>query len=115
MAPGDAAVNAAATTLSTSSRLSLIVLPGRAELADHVRDALLARGERAVVIDDPLIPDSAVAAVVRALDLAGVIAVSARAVSKAAIAEIEGFAAGAVRADNGSDEEQILNALAVKL
>jgi len=109
------AVNAAATTLSTSSRLSLIVLPGRAELADHVRDALLARGERAVVIDDPLIPDSAVAAVVRALDLAGVIAVSARAVSKAAIAEIEGFAAGAVRAENGSDEEQILNALAVKL
>ena len=38
----------------------------------------MARGERAVVIDDALIPDSAVAAVVHALDLAGVIAVSSR-------------------------------------
>jgi bifunctional enzyme CysN/CysC/sulfate adenylyltransferase subunit 1 len=67
-----------------------------------------------VVIDDSLIPDSAVAAVVRALDLAGVTAVSSRALSQATIAEIEGFASGAVRLDDGSDEATILKALAVK-
>jgi sulfate adenylyltransferase large subunit len=106
------AIDAAATA---ASRLSLIVLPGRRELADHVRDALVARGERAVVIDDVLIPDSAVAAVVRALDLAGVTAVSARALSRATIAEIEGFASGAVRLEEGADEETVLKALAVKL
>jgi bifunctional enzyme CysN/CysC/sulfate adenylyltransferase subunit 1 len=99
----------------STSRLSLIVLPGRAELADRVRDVLVARGERAVAIDDALIPDSAVAAVVRALDLAGVTAVSSRALSKAKIAEIEGFASGAVRLEDGADEDAILKALAVKL
>src|ERR1035437_6368823 len=50
---------------------ALILLPGRGELAVRVRDALAARGERALVIDDALIPDSAVPAVVRALQLAG--------------------------------------------
>jgi bifunctional enzyme CysN/CysC/sulfate adenylyltransferase subunit 1 len=102
-------------TLGGSSRLSLIVLPGRHDFAHHVLDALTARGERAVVIDDPLIPDSAVAAVVRALDLAGVTAISARVLSKAAIAEIESFASGSVRLEHGVDEEEILKALAVKL
>jgi bifunctional enzyme CysN/CysC/sulfate adenylyltransferase subunit 1 len=101
--------------LSGASRLSLIVLPQRDGLADRVRDVLVARGERAVVIDDALIPDSAVAAVVRALDLAGVIAVSSRALPQAAIAEIEGFASGAVRLEEGADEDAILKALTVKL
>jgi hypothetical protein len=101
--------------LGTSPRLSLIVLPGHDDFAHHVRDALVARGERAVVIDDPLIPDSAVAAVVRALDLAGVTAVSARVLSKAAIAEIEASASGSVQLEDGVDEEEILKALAVKL
>ncbi len=66
-----------------------------------------------MVIDDALIPDSSVAAVVRALDLAGVTAVSSRTLSQATIAEIEGFAPGAVRLDDGSDDT-ILKALAVK-
>jgi hypothetical protein len=77
-----------------------------------VRDALIARGERAVAIDDSLIPDPAVAAVVHALDLAGVIAVSSRALSQDAITAIEGFAPGAVRVEDGADEEAILEALA---
>jgi bifunctional enzyme CysN/CysC/sulfate adenylyltransferase subunit 1 len=102
-------------TRDTSSRFSLIVLSGRDDFAHHVHDALVARGERAVVIDDPLIPDSAVAAVVRALDLAGVTAVSARVLSKAAVAEIEAFASGSVRLEDGVDEELILRAIAVKL
>jgi len=72
-----------------AARLSgLILLPGRAELAARVRDALVAHGGRAVVIDDPLIPESAGAAAVRALDLAGVIAVSTRALSPATLTEL---------------------------
>jgi bifunctional enzyme CysN/CysC/sulfate adenylyltransferase subunit 1 len=89
----------------------LILLPGRAELAVRVRDALIARGERAVVIDDSLIPDPAVAAVVHALDLAGVIAVSSRKLAKDVVAEIEGFAPVAVRVEVGADDEAILEAL----
>ena len=68
----------------------------------RVCDALVARGDRAVVIDDALIPDSAVPAVVRALELAGVIAVSARTLPQATIAEIEGFGAGGVRVEDGA-------------
>jgi len=100
---------------AATSRLSLVLLPGRPELAARVRDILVARGEAAVVIDDALIPDSAVSAVVRALDLAGVIAVSSRVLPEAAIAEIETFAPGTVRRGDGLDEEAILKALAVKL
>jgi sulfate adenylyltransferase large subunit len=110
----ESAAETADASLSSSSAASLILLPGRAELAGRVRDALVARGERAVVIDDSLIPDSAVAAVVRALDLAGVVAVSSRTLSQATIAEIESFAPGAVRVEVGLDEEAILNGLAVK-
>jgi bifunctional enzyme CysN/CysC/sulfate adenylyltransferase subunit 1 len=105
----------AKTLLVDARRPALILLRGRAELVAGVRDALIARGERAVAIDDSLIPDSTVAAVVRALDLAGVIAVSARALSQAAIAEIEAFAPGAVRLEDGTDEEAILKALTVSL
>jgi bifunctional enzyme CysN/CysC/sulfate adenylyltransferase subunit 1 len=103
------------TWQGTTRRPALILLPGRAELAERVRDALGARGERAVVIDDALIPDSAVDAVVRALDLAGVIAVSSRTLAPDAIAAIERFAPGAVRVEDGADEEAILKALAVRL
>ena len=46
--------------------------------------------------------------------LAGVIAVSARNFSPAAIAGIEGVASGAVRLEDGTDEEAILKAFAVK-
>jgi bifunctional enzyme CysN/CysC/sulfate adenylyltransferase subunit 1 len=100
------------TSLSDARSPALILLPGRAELAERVRDALIARGERAVVIDDPLIPDSAAAAVVRVLDMAGVVALSSRVLSQDVSAEIEGVAPGAVRVEDGSDEEAILKALA---
>ena len=98
-------------SLGDARRPTLILLPGRAELAVRVRDALIARGERAVVIDDSLIPDPAVAAVVHALDLAGVIAVSSRKLAKDVVAEIEGFAPVAVRVEVGADDEAILEAL----
>jgi bifunctional enzyme CysN/CysC/sulfate adenylyltransferase subunit 1 len=105
----------AKTAAGASLRPALILLPERAEFTQQVRDALTSLGERAVVIDDPLIADSAVAAVVRALDMAGVIALSSRALSQAVIAEIEGFASGAVRVEESADEETILKALAVSL
>jgi bifunctional enzyme CysN/CysC/sulfate adenylyltransferase subunit 1 len=76
-----------------------------------VQDALGSCGERAVVIDDALIPDSAVAAVVRALDLAGVIAISSRKLTAEALAAIESFAPGAVRVEESADDEAILNSL----
>ena len=99
-------------SLGDARRPALILLPGRTELAGRVRDALAALGERSVVIDDALIPDSAVTAVARALELAGVIAVSSRRLPQDMIAEIEGFAAGAVRVEESADEEAILKALA---
>ena len=88
-------------------RSSLLLLPGRAALAARAKDALMARGERAIVIDDALIPDSAVPAVVRALQLAGVVAVSSRTLPQAMLAEI-----GAVRVEDSADEEAILKTLA---
>jgi bifunctional enzyme CysN/CysC/sulfate adenylyltransferase subunit 1 len=114
-AAADSTVEGAQSSLGEARRSALILLTGRAELAERVRDVLIARGERAVVIDDPLIAESAVAAVVRVLDLAGVIAVSSRRLTQDAIAEIEGFAPGAVRVEESVDEEAILKALAVTL
>jgi bifunctional enzyme CysN/CysC/sulfate adenylyltransferase subunit 1 len=43
-----------------------------------LRLELVHRGQRAVVIDDEFIPESALAGAVRALQLAGVTAISAR-------------------------------------
>ena len=97
------------TSTGAARREALILVPGRADLAEQVQDALGASGERAVVIDDALIADSAVAAVVRALDLAGVIAVSSRRLAKDVIAAVESFAA--VRVEDGADDEAILNSL----
>jgi len=111
-AEADTLAESTKTSVGISRLPALILLPGRAELAGRARDTLAAHGERAVVIDDPLIADSAVAAVVRALDIAGVIAFSSRALSQAVIAEIEGFAPGAVRVEDGVDEGAIILALA---
>jgi sulfate adenylyltransferase large subunit len=98
----------------SAGKPKLILLPGGNDLAARVRDALLARGEHAVVIDDPLIPEAAIVAVVRALDLAGVTAISSRPLSRAVLAQIESFAQGAVHTEYGSDPEAILKAIAGK-
>ncbi|MDR3745464.1 MAG: sulfate adenylyltransferase subunit CysN [Acidobacteriaceae bacterium] len=99
------------TSTGETRRPALVLLPGRADLAERVQDALGSCGERAVVIDDALIPDSAVTAVVRALDLAGVIAISSRKLTAEALAAIESFAPRAVRVEDGTDDEAILNSL----
>jgi len=103
------------SSLDHASRPKLILLAGRNDIAIRVRDALLARGQRAVVIDDPLIPETAVAAVVRALELAEVTAISSRHLSHATLAEIESFAQGAIHTGYGEDEDAILKAIAGKL
>jgi bifunctional enzyme CysN/CysC/sulfate adenylyltransferase subunit 1 len=97
-----------------SSRTALILLPGRAELALQVRDALVARGDRAVIIDDALIPEASIPAVVRALTLAGVTAVSSRALEQTTLAEIEAFAPGGIRLEDSSDDHAVLNSFTVK-
>jgi hypothetical protein len=93
-----------------SETASLILLAGQPARAARVRDALIARGDRAVLIDDPLIPDSAIPPVVRALSLAGVIAVSSRTLALPTLAEIETFA-GVLRVEQEQDESTILHAL----
>jgi len=105
--------SAAESATEHAKRPSLILLPGKIELAGRVKDALSARGERVLVIDDALIPDASVPAVVRALHLAGVVAVSARQLPQAIVAEIEAVEAGAVRIEDGADDESILKSLAV--
>jgi bifunctional enzyme CysN/CysC/sulfate adenylyltransferase subunit 1 len=103
------------TSTGATRRPALILLPNRSDLAERVQDALGSRGERAIVIDDALIPDSSIAAVVRALDLAGIIAISSRTLAKDTIASIESFASGAVRVEEGADDEAILDSLAGQL
>jgi sulfate adenylyltransferase large subunit len=57
---------------------AFVLLRGDAASASRVREAFHARHRSAVLIDDELIPDDAVVAAVRALQLAGVTAISAR-------------------------------------
>jgi sulfate adenylyltransferase large subunit len=105
---------AAEQSLDHSAHPAFILLPGKPALAMQIRDALIARGERALGIDDSLIPDSSIPAVVRALDLAGVIAISARSLAQKIIAEIETIAPARVRVEDSSDEAAIVKSLAVK-
>jgi sulfate adenylyltransferase large subunit len=104
-----------ATESSNIGRPSLVLVPGKPQLAAQLRDALIANHERAIVIDDPLIPDSAVAAVVRALDLAGVSAISSRTLPANTIAEIETFASNTVFRGDGLADDEILHAVAGKI
>jgi sulfate adenylyltransferase large subunit len=55
-------------------------LRGLPEEAAALRDALRNQGRTAVIVDDPSIPEGSLAGAVRALQLAGVTAISARAV-----------------------------------
>jgi bifunctional enzyme CysN/CysC/sulfate adenylyltransferase subunit 1 len=75
----------------------------------------MANHERSIVIDDALIPDSAVAAVVRALDLAGVTAISSRTISTDALTEIEAFASSTVVRGDGLTDDEILQTIAGKI
>ncbi len=92
-------------------RPALVLVPGRAALAEKIVQEL---GEHAALIDDALIPDSAVVAVVRALQLAGVIAVSARTLDTPSIEAIEAFAPGTVVQGEGQADDVVLASLEVQ-
>ena len=101
-------VGAAEATYKDAERTLLVLVPGRTALAERVRDALGAQGERAVVIDDALISDDALVGVVRALQLAGVVAVSARVLDESVLAQLESFAKKGLVVGDGLDEDEIL-------
>jgi sulfate adenylyltransferase subunit 1 len=99
-------------------RATLVLVPGRPQLAEQLREALELRLQRVAVIDDALIPDDALVAVVRALGLAGVTAITARELSPERLAEIvravEGFAEGTVLVGEGLDRDEVLRLTGVK-
>jgi sulfate adenylyltransferase large subunit len=94
-------------------RPALVWVPGQSTLAERVRDDLEARGERVVMIDDELIPDEALAGVVRVLGLAGVVGVSSRGLSPEQVDDIERVAGGAVVRGEGLEEDEILRLVGV--
>jgi bifunctional enzyme CysN/CysC/sulfate adenylyltransferase subunit 1 len=69
-------INHESATSRTSS--AFIWLPGNRNLVDHASQTLLEAHKVAVDVDDPLIPESALPAVARALRLARVTALSTR-------------------------------------
>jgi bifunctional enzyme CysN/CysC/sulfate adenylyltransferase subunit 1 len=88
-------------------------------LAERLRDALEARGHRAVLIDDSLIPDASLTAVVRALDIAGVTAITSRQLAADVLADVvratQGFAEGEVVVGDGLEEDEILRLAGVRI
>jgi bifunctional enzyme CysN/CysC/sulfate adenylyltransferase subunit 1 len=105
-------VNAADDEAGEGLQAALVLVPERAELAERLRDAMEARGHRAVVIDDALISDDTLVAVIRALALAGVTAITSRLLASERVTEIartvEAFADGAVVFGDGVDENEVL-------
>jgi sulfate adenylyltransferase large subunit len=87
---------------------AMVLVPGRSQLAIEIVDGLHLLGQRAVNIDDALIPDTAVAGVVRALQLAGVVAVSARTLDREIVAAIEAFAGADLIDGAGRDDAEVL-------
>jgi bifunctional enzyme CysN/CysC/sulfate adenylyltransferase subunit 1 len=67
-----------------------------------------------VLVDDALIPDAALAGAVRALQMAGVVAVTARALDVEILATVEGFAEDGVLLGEGLDEAAVLRLAGVR-
>jgi bifunctional enzyme CysN/CysC/sulfate adenylyltransferase subunit 1 len=101
-----------------STNSALILLAGRVELAEQLRQEFEAHRRHAVILDDPLIPEDSLIAAVRALNLAGVTAISARTIASARLAEIvravETFADDGVLLGEGLDDDEILRLVGLK-
>lgn len=69
---------AAAETSVGSAGATFIHLPGDRETVVRLQEEIAARGRKAILLDDPLIPEAAWTGVLRALQLAEVVALSAR-------------------------------------
>jgi bifunctional enzyme CysN/CysC/sulfate adenylyltransferase subunit 1 len=106
---------AVSTEEGNGLQASLVVVAGRAALAERLRDALEARGHRAVLIDDSLIPDASLTAVVRALDIAGVTAITARQLAADVVHATQEFAEGEVVIGDGLEEDEILRLAGVRI
>jgi bifunctional enzyme CysN/CysC/sulfate adenylyltransferase subunit 1 len=102
----------AESTNDDSTHAALVLLPGRAELAERLREEIEAHGRRAVIVDDPLIPEGSLTAVIRALHLAGVTAISAQTIAADVLSEtvraVEAFADGGVLLGEGLGDDEIL-------
>ncbi len=92
---------------------ALVMLPGRPESAERLKQGLVAGGERAVVIDDALIPAEALTGVVRALQLAGVTAITARTLEAETIAQITEFVPEGPMHIEESEEQAVLSSFEV--
>jgi sulfate adenylyltransferase large subunit len=101
-------VAAMETSSETAARTVLVWVPEQKAVAERVVEAMQLRGERAVLVDDALITGAALAGAVRALQLAGVVAVTARSLDVDALARIEGFAEDGVLLGEGRDADEIL-------
>ena len=101
-------VAAMETSSEAAARTVLVWVPEQKAVAERVVETLHLRGERAVLVDDALITDAALAGAVRALQLAGVVAVTARSLDVDALAGIEGFAEDGVLLGEGRDADEIL-------
>jgi sulfate adenylyltransferase large subunit len=101
-------VGAMETSSKAAARTVLVWVPEQKAVAERVVEALQLRGERAVLVDDGLIPETALAGAVRALQLAGVVAVTARSLDVDSLARIEGFAEDGVLLGEGRDADEIL-------
>ena len=101
-------IAATEASAETAARTVLVWVPEQKALAERVVEGLQLRGERAVLVDDALIPSEALSGAVRALQLAGVIAVMARPLDVDALARIEGFAEDGVLLGEGRDADEIL-------
>jgi bifunctional enzyme CysN/CysC/sulfate adenylyltransferase subunit 1 len=113
-------VGAAESADDEVEQAALVLVPGREDLADRVRDGLEARGHRAAVIDDGLIPDQALVAAVRALTLVGGTAITSRSLSSEAQAQlvqaVEAFAQGRkIVTAEGLDEDEVLRLAGVRI
>jgi len=117
---GAAMITGAVDTLDTEDDTlpSLIHVPDQPELAERLRATIVARGHHAVVIDDVLIPDSSLLAVVRALSLARVTAITARTlpanVEEDIVRAIGKFSASGVLRGESINDKQILSILGDK-
>lgn len=101
-------VAAMESSAEAAARTVLVWVPEQKALADRAVEALQLRGQRVVLVDDALIPDASLAGAVRALQLAGVIAVTARSLDVDVLARIEGFAEDGVLLGEGRDADEIL-------
>jgi len=95
-------------TKTAATPPAFLLIPNQPAAAERLVDALTARGHRAVVLDDPAIPDSALAAAARALELANTLAISARPLSHDVLSRLESAITGDILVAEDLDEARFL-------